>query len=397
MTPRTPSTATGRRLALATALAAVAIQLPIYDRWFGLLDEGYMLSLAADVRRGQVLYRDVYVDAPFPAAFHVLAAWFALLGTSIWAERVLAVVLFAVFAAASVRLATLLVPAFAAGAFAVLLLCYRIWAFPHWHVYSYSSLAVTLLALATLVVATAGLRPARWRLLGAGLLAGATVLSKQDYGLACTGALGLYLLLRLAVYPEEPDRLRRSFQDGLVFGLGAALVVGPVLAAIAAAGAWDAFVYQTVVSPLTSTRSGTYVELPPLLPLWRQDPALRAGIGSYFPAILQTLRWDEIAAGPAYRTGIAWDLALKAVFYGPYGVWWTAVAWWGLQLARGRGRPDALRLLVLAYAGGFLLAFNTPRDWVHLMMIYPPAMLLGCVLASDAAARLRALGRAALA
>ena len=63
----------GRLLALAAMVAAVAIQLPIFDRWFGLLDEGYMLSLAAEIRRGQMLYRDVYVDAPFPAAFYLLA------------------------------------------------------------------------------------------------------------------------------------------------------------------------------------------------------------------------------------------------------------------------------------------------------------------------------------
>ena len=133
MSERTPSATEGRLLALGAALAAVAIQLPIFDRWFGLLDEGYMLSLADDIRRGQMLYRDVYVDAPFPAAFYLLAGWFGLLGTSVWAERVLAMLLFAVFVFASVRLATLAMPRFAAAIFAVLLLCYRIWAFPHWH------------------------------------------------------------------------------------------------------------------------------------------------------------------------------------------------------------------------------------------------------------------------
>ena len=377
-------------------LAAVAIQLPIFDRWFGLLDEGYMLSLAAEIRRGQMLYRDVYVDAPFPAAFYLLAGWFGIAGTSVWAERVLAVGVFAVFVGASVRLATLVLPRLGAVVFAILLLCYRVWAFPHWQVFSYSSLAVTLLGLATLVVAGAGSRRRAGALLVGGGLAGAAVLSKQDYGVACAGALGLYLLLRWVPFAAEPDRVRRGVRDAARFAAGAALVVVPVLGAIAAAGAWDAFVYQTVVSPLTSTTSGTYTALPPMRPLLHQDPLLRSGIGSYLPAILQTLRWEAIAAGWAYRETALWDLALKVVYHAPFAIWWTAALWWGVR-ALARRPPDQARLPVLAYAGGLLLAFNPPRDWVHLMMIYPPVVLLACVLASDVAAWLPPRARIALA
>ena len=54
---------------LGVALAAVAIQLPIYDRHLALLDEGYLLALAEEIARGKLLYRDVYVDNPFPCAF----------------------------------------------------------------------------------------------------------------------------------------------------------------------------------------------------------------------------------------------------------------------------------------------------------------------------------------
>src|SRR5206468_5613200 len=39
------------------------------------------------------------------------------------------------------------------------------------------------------------------------------------------------------------------------------------------------------------------------------------------------------------------------------------------------------------YAGGFLLAFNRPRDWVHLMMIYPPVLLVGATLLAEAPGR----------
>src|SRR5207247_1226927 len=82
-----------RREALLTAgvgLAAVAIQLPIFDRWLALLDEGYLLELADEVNRGKLLYRDVYVDAPLPGAFYAMAAWFRVAGTSIWISPPLA-------------------------------------------------------------------------------------------------------------------------------------------------------------------------------------------------------------------------------------------------------------------------------------------------------------------
>jgi hypothetical protein len=392
MTASSRQPSDGWLLPLLAVVAAVAIQLPIYDRWFGLLDEGYMLALADDIGRGQMLYRDVYVDAPFPGAFYVLAGWFGLFGTSVWTARLLAIVVFAVFVGVNVRLATLLLPRLGAAAVAVLLLCYRVWAFPHWQVYSYSSLAVTLLGAAALTLAQAAPRPSLGRLLAAGVLAGAAVLSKQDFGVACTGAFGLYLVLRWVPYPEEPDRFRRSIRDAALFAAGVVLVVAPVLAAIAGQGAFPAFVYQTVVSPLASTGGDTYVGLPALAPVLHQDAGLRHNIGSYLPSILLTLRWETIAAGWAYRDTVLWDLGLKAAYYAPFVLWWAAAAWWGGRVLLRRpptaARAEQRRWLLLAYAGGFLLAFNPPRDWVHVMMVYPPAILLACVLVHEAAARL---------
>src|SRR4029453_3371671 len=118
---------------------------------------------------------------------------------------------------------------------------------------------------------------------------------------------------------------------------------------------------------------------------------------SYLPAILQTLRWEAIAASTTYRSTAAWDVALKALFYAPRVVWWTGVGWWVLGLLLRRNHLDGVRFLVLAYAGGFLLGFSTPRDWVHLMMIYPSTMLLACVLADSVAAALPRIARVGLA
>src|SRR6266581_9620310 len=74
--------------------------LPIHDRWLGLLDEGYVLAIADEVNRGRALYRDIWIDNPFPGAFTLLALWFRLAGTSIASSRLLTLGGFAVYASA---------------------------------------------------------------------------------------------------------------------------------------------------------------------------------------------------------------------------------------------------------------------------------------------------------
>lgn len=395
--PGTVGASERRLLAGGAALLAVLVQLLVYDRWFGLLDEGYMLALAEDVRRGRVLYRDVYVDAPLPAAFYLLAGWFGLVGSSVWASRLLAVGIFATLVGVVVRLAAEVLPRAGTIAVAVLLLCYRLWAFPHWQVYSYSSVAATAASAAAMLVLTAGPRPRR--LVAAGMVAGVAILSKQDYGLAVAGALGLALAL-VALLFHRRARLRTAIRHVGAFASGGLLVVLPVLAAFALAGALPALIRQSVLVPLRGAASGAYPGLPPLSPFLAQDPVLREQIGSYLPSILLTLRWEAIAAGWAYRDTFLWDAGLKLVYYAPLALWALGAATWLAAALRAAGpaalRRAARRLILLAWAGGFLLAFNRPRDWVHLMMVYPPILVLGPVLAWDATRRLRPLPRAAL-
>lgn len=161
---------------------AVLFQLPIRTRWLALLDEGYILAIADDVNRGQVLYRDVTIDAPFPLAFHLLAGWFGLTETSIASSRWLATIVFAVYATAVFRVSRAVLPRGWALAFVGLVLCYRVWAFPHWQIYSYSMVAATLAVLAAALVCRAERTGARLLLVAAGLAAGAAIMAKQDYG-----------------------------------------------------------------------------------------------------------------------------------------------------------------------------------------------------------------------
>jgi len=102
------------------------VQLPLFDRWLGLLDEGYLLAPAEEINRGKVPYRDFYVDNPLPAAFYVVAAWFRLVGPSVHSARLLAVGLFTAFTVLLFRAARVLVPRSFALGLAVLMCCYRV-------------------------------------------------------------------------------------------------------------------------------------------------------------------------------------------------------------------------------------------------------------------------------
>src|SRR6187397_614063 len=85
---------------------------------------------------------------------------------------------------------------------------------------------------------------------------------------------------------------------------------------------------------------------------------------------------------------------LKLAYWAPIllcGV--GALAWLAPALVRTRRETtrdeSPARLLLLAFATGFLLAFNRPRDWAHLAMMYPAAMLLGTALCAQSPRVLR--------
>jgi hypothetical protein len=388
-------------------VVAFLFQLPIRDRWLALLDEGYIMAIADDVNRGQVLYRDVTIDAPFPLAFDLLAAWFRLTETSIASSRWLATIAFAAYATGLFRVTRELLPRTWAIGVLGLVLCYRVWAFPHWQIYSYSMVAATLAVLAAALVGRAIRTGAAAWLALAGVAAGGAIMAKQDYG----GTVALALTIALVVLPW----LRRargaeglaSLRPALTFMVGGAAVVLPYLGALGWQGALDEMVQQTLVFPFSVMSSFEYPRLPDLWPLFGQDEELRAGIGNYFPSILATLWWNDcpgcwaggLGRGALYRTTAFWDVTLKLVFWAPILFTCIAAVAWTATALRERGRGGISdetrgRVLVLALAAGFLLAFNRPRDWVHLMMVYPPSLIVGAALAQQATRRLpAAIGR----
>ena len=360
--------------------ASLLLQVPIYDRWVSLMDEGFVLQTAAEVMRGKLLYRDIIIPNPLPGCFYLLGALFRLFGPTLQVARLLVVAMFTITAACVYRLARTALGPGAATAAGLVFVAYRMWAFPHWHMVSYSTSAIFFATLGITAFAGGLPMPSLARIAAAGVLAGFAVLCKQDSGAAALAALATAVLL----FP--PARGRPA---GVAVLAGGALAVGlPVLGYFAAAGALGDLWVQTVVTPLRGARTFDYPGLPSLWPLLAQDAALRKHIGSYFPAILGTLYWDAISLGPLYKTTGWWDAAVKLPYYVPMLALAAALfATWRRRRLLERDRL-AGRVLLLVLAVAFLAAFNKPRDWVHLMVLYYPTLLLLVVVASDVVAAL---------
>ena len=60
---------------LLVAAVTFAFQLPFFDRWFSVMDEGHMLQFSDIVANGGLLYRDA-TSYPLPGSFYLLALAF---------------------------------------------------------------------------------------------------------------------------------------------------------------------------------------------------------------------------------------------------------------------------------------------------------------------------------
>ncbi len=373
---------------LAVAVVAALAQLPLFDRTMSLMDEGHILQFADIVARGGELYRDATL-LPLPGGFYLLAGAFELFGPSIRVARWLVVFEFAALCALVFALLRRMVP----GGFALLavgvLLVYRIWAFPHWHMYSYSTTAqVLLLAALYGCVRFLESEDRRW-LAGAGLATGLGVFCKQDYGGAVLIALGAVLVAtarwRTPRAPVAP-RLAWYVAPAAAVGLATALH-------FLRQGLLGELLQQTVFNHLFGIASFEYTGLPPLLPLFGQDPMFRTpfGFGTYAPSILFTVDFEWIRTSGWYADTILWDTAIRLFFYAPYGI--LAAAAWRLWRRRAdrldpeRGLAYARELAFTAFAAALFLALNRPVDYVHVAVLYWPLLCLLVVYAHAIARR----------
>jgi hypothetical protein len=366
------------------ALAAFLIQLMVYDRWIGLLDEGAILQIADQLSHGSVLYRDA-THLAWPGVFYLVSWLFDLFGTHILVTRWVVVLGFTLMCGLVYVLARGVAgrgPALVAAALAV---SYRAWVLPHWLMISYSSMAFLLLLSATATLAWQ-LRDRDPRKLGAaGLLVGLAIVFKQD-----SGGLGFSFLLAFVLL-DSARRLSESalawLRGALPFVIGAAVAPSLTLLAMTVAGAGPDMIHQTVLVPLVYGKlwagdaGGHYVSFPPLWPPFSRSEVLRGDeFFSYFPSLLLDLHWGTIFRSDLFQKTALADVLLRIVYLLPYAL----IAGLGArELVRSwrerSGVPplEVRRLrLLLFFAMGVLLAFNRPRDWIHLMVLYVPTLVL---------------------
>jgi hypothetical protein len=383
---------TGQRRALVAAgpaltfLATLLFQLPFFDRWFSAMDEGHMLQYADLVANGGQIYRDA-TSYPLPGAFYLLAGFFELFEPSIRLARWIVVLEFAAFVSVFFVLLRRLVPTGWAAAGVFLLWLYRIWCFPHWQMYNYSTTTLLLVAGSLLVLVRFMESGAARLLIVSGLLTGLGVFCKQDYG----GQALLAQIAVLAVYARSAPAAQ-----GVRFGPLALRFVGASAAVGIAAALYFAYegilvdvVEMTVLNYFRARASFELSSFPPPWPLFVQDPALRGpeGLAVAAPSILWTADWTAFSRSWLYRKTPIYDTTIRVFLYGPHllVLFGLARAWrrrWALHDAATRSR--ALTEVALLLFASFLVLHITvyrPQDWVHLAVLYAPLPCLAVVYA----------------
>jgi len=383
-------------------LLALAIQLPFFDRWVSLLDEGAISQIADQINRGMPPYENG-VHLAFPGIFYLTAALYELFGPSLLVGRWLMVVAFCTLVTLVYVLARSISGRGIAFATGVLTIAYRAWAFPHWHMLSYSPLAILWQFVAVVLLSFYVRSPRTSLLFCAGLATGMGALFKQDSSAIICIVLGVFLLIFFRRNEDvegsgKPDAARNwstAIRDTTIYGAAAALPPVSMLLAFAPCGLTLEILYQTVWVPLiakplwtTASAGGSYTMFPPLWPPWEASDAIRRdGFFAYLPSLLLDLHWKELITTSYFQKTILPETFVRIFYLAPY-LTLAALSGRGLVAWRLRAtrRDDSrwalsqqLRLLI-AFGVGMMLSFNRPRDWVHLMILYVPTLVLSAGL-----------------
>jgi hypothetical protein len=329
--------------------------------------------------KGGELYRDASL-LPLPGAFYLLELAFEIFGPSIRLARWIVVFEFALLCVAAFSLLRRLVPVGVAWTGVAVLLLYRIWVFPHWQMYSYSTTSLVVLAWALLGVVFFFETGRRWVLALAGLATGLGVLCKQDYGAA--GWVAMNAVLLIFVLTARRDGPQSHWRLLGWYNLPALTVGAATALHFAHQGLFLEMLRQTFLNHLIGIATFDYPSGPPILPLFAQEPLLRGPVGYtvYAPSILATLDWERLISTSFFQDTFLWDLGIKLCFYLPYAI--ACVSAVRLGWLRDRLGDPALRLRYLtelalsAYAILLLAALSKPVDWVHLMVLCWPLACL---------------------
>ena len=212
-----------------------------YSALFG--DEGIFLQGAQRILLGQVPYRDLFTYFT-PGSYYWIALRFKLLGTSLFAGRVILLAYGGVFSVVLYMLArrtcSRRVAALVAWLFLVIGLPYRFVVLHNWD--------STVLALLALYAAVAWVQSARWVwALAAGILVSLTCLFDQPKGFGLIVGLGLGLLI-IAWRPPLSGIFNRQNMGAAVAGFS-----GPALLTFAYFASQDSLgkMVQDCLWPLT--------------------------------------------------------------------------------------------------------------------------------------------------
>ncbi len=357
-------------LAGVSMALAFAVQLPFVAHQAVLLDEGVILQMAVDIANGKAPYRDG-VHYAFPGVFYLTAAVFEVFGPSLEAARILAAALFATTAGVSILICRWWCTRPEAIFFFLVLLSYRVWSFPHWHMLNYSPLAVTMALAAAWAAGEHIVRTGyRWAFV-AGVFCGLAVLGKQDSGGATAIALGIAMLAL------RPATWRDRLNGAVAFSAATSLVVLGCLLAVWQAGYLEDLIREAIYGPLYGAANYQYLGRPALFPLFAQDAHLRENHFSYLPQVLMEPYGLRLLGSAIYRnTGIV-DAGTKIIYHAPWMIAVVAAIYLSRRALQDIQSPGLRRrLLVLLIAVAFLLAFNRPHDWIHLLVLYPPTLFL---------------------
>ena len=237
-------------IAAAVFVAAVLYLTLCMNRNVNEYDEGFILLDATRVLDGDVPHRDFYTIYG-PGQIYVLAALYKIFGISVLVERAwdtvvrgcVVMLVFIVVDQAAPRRCALM----ASGASLVCLASFGTYGYP-----VYPALAGALSGLAFLAPALARPIPASG-LVAAGICAGVVTLFRYDVGVVVFGAECAVVAFRAWSGREDLAGAARSTVRLLgLFAAGFAIVVVPVGAAFAYAGAIGDLVFQVVSFPARS-------------------------------------------------------------------------------------------------------------------------------------------------
>jgi hypothetical protein len=378
-----------RRDAAAIAfvvLVGLTLQLLVYDRWLSLLDEGAIAQIADQINHGLPPYREA-VHVAFPGVFYLTALLFRLFEPSLLVGRCFMVGLFAVFTVLVYLLARTIAGRGVALGVALLAVSYRIWAFPQWQMLNYSPLAIVCLLVGVAILALDVGRPRPFLPPLAGLVIGIGVTFRQDCAGMALAALSLFMLLSTR---HASASWKTAFRRTAGFGIAGVLPPLAVMLAFLPAGLTGELLYQTVWVPLVAeprwasqAAEGFYTGFPQFWPPWSRGEDIRStGFFVYLPSLVLDLYWRDLLESPLFHDTLLPEIFVRTAYGLPYFLLLVFAGREAAALVRGRhaggAAPPHVRCIwLLVFFGAALMAmFNRPRDWVHLMVLYAPTLVL---------------------